>query len=179
LVRFIQNRSKQGVMKIIVISAVNLVEGGTLAILRECLTYLSALAKSGEYRIVAVVYNKDLADFPDIEYIEIQWPKKRWLNRLWFEYFYLKQISKELGSVWLWFSLHDTTPSVFAERRAVYCHNSFSFYRWKMHDIWFAPKIALFAMFTKYIYRTNIYKNNYLVVQQEWFRRAMAKMYDI
>lgn len=78
----------------------------------------------------------------------------------------------------LWFSLHDTTPSVIARKRAVYCHNSFSFYKWKLHDLFFAPKIALFAIFTKYIYKTNIHKNNYLVVQQEWFRQAMSKMFN-
>ncbi len=132
-------------MRTIVVSAVNLVEAGTLAILRDCLSYLSTLAEQGEYRVVAVVYKKELADFPHIEYIETQWPKKRWLNRLWYEYVSMRKISKELAPVYLWLSLHDTSPSVIAERQAVYCHNSFSFYRWKMHDWIFAPKIAMFG----------------------------------
>ncbi len=165
-------------MRTIVVSAVNLVEAGTLAILRDCLSYLSTLAGQGEYRVVAVVYKKELADFPHIEYIETQWPKKRWLNRLWYEYVSMRKISKELAPVYLWLSLHDTSPSVIAERQAVYCHNSFSFYRWKMHDWIFAPKIAMFALLTRFIYQTNIHKNRYLVVQQEWFRQAMAKMFD-
>lgn len=164
--------------KVIVISAINLVEAGTLAILRNCLEYLSTLAKEHEYRIVAIVYKKELVDFPNIEYIETQWPKKRWTNRLWYEYITMKKISRELTPVELWFSLHDTTPSVIARKRAVYCHNSFSFYKWKLHDLFFAPKIALFAIFTKYIYKTNIHRNNYLVVQQEWFRQAMSKMFN-
>lgn len=166
-------------MKVIVVSAVNLVEAGPLFILRDCLSYLSELAKEGEYRIVAVVHKKELAFFPHIEYIETPWPKKNWLNRLWFEYVTLKKISKRLAPVYLWFSLHDTSPSVVAERRAVYCHNSFSFYNWQLHDLVFAPKIALFALFTKYIYRTNIHKNKYLVVQQDWFRSAMGKQFGI
>lgn len=166
-------------MKTIVVSAVNLVEAGTLAILSDCLHYLSELAASGQYRVVALVYKKELADYPHIEYMETQWPKKRWLNRLWYEYVSMKQISKELGPVYLWFSLHDTSPSVLAERRAVYCHNSYSFYKWKLHDLFFAPKIALFAIFTKTIYQTNIHKNRYLVVQQEWFRQAMANMFKL
>ena len=45
--------------KTIVISAVNLVEAGTLAILKDCLSYLSALAEQNEYRIVAIVYKKN------------------------------------------------------------------------------------------------------------------------
>ncbi|MHC8949286.1 glycosyltransferase [Sphingobacterium hungaricum] len=165
-------------MKTIVISAVNLIEAGTLAILRECLAYLSELAEDGNYRVIAVVYSKNLVNFSNIEYIETQWPKKRWVNRLWYEYVSLKEISKNIGPVYLWFALHDTSPTVIAERRAVYCHNSYSFYKWKLHDLIFAPKIALFAIFTKYIYRTNIHENTYLVVQQQWFREAMAKMFS-
>lgn len=166
-------------MKTIVISAVNLVEAGTLAILQDCLKFLSDYAVKNGYRVVAIVYKRELTDFPNIEYIETQWPKKRWVNRLWYEYVSLKKISKEIGPVELWFALHDTSPSVIANRRAVYCHNSFSFYKWKMHDLFFAPKIAMFAIFTKLIYKTNIHKNEYLVVQQEWFRRGLSKMFHI
>lgn len=166
-------------MRTIVISAVNLVEAGTLAILRDCLRYLSELAENRAYRVVAIVYKRELADFPNIEYVETQWPKKRWVNRLSFEYVSMKRISKEIGPVYLWFSLHDTSPNVIAERHAVYCHNPFSFYQWKFRDFFFTPKIALFALFTKYIYRINIGKNNYLVVQQDWFRQAMVEMFPV
>lgn len=166
-------------MKTIVISAVNLVEAGTLAILKDCLAYLSKFNASQEYRIVAIVYDRELVNFPNIEYIETQWPKKRWINRLWYEYVSMKKISKEIGPVYLWFSLHDTSPSVIAEKRAVYCHNSFSFYKWSLRDLLFAPKIALFAIFTKYIYKTNIQKNDFLVVQQNWFRKGMSDMFHI
>lgn len=166
-------------MKTIVISAVNLVEAGTLVILRDCLKYLSQLAEQGEYRIVAVVYKRSLAEFSNIEYIETQWPKRRWINRLWYEYVSMKDLSKRIGPVYLWFSLHDTSPTVVAERRAVYCHNSFLFYPWKFHDLLFAPKITLFALFSKYIYRPNINHNRYIVVQQEWFRRALHQLFSI
>lgn len=165
--------------KTIVVSAVNLLEAGTLAILRECLQYLSAFNKAQQYRIVAIVYDRNLALFPNIEYIETKWPKKRWVNRLWYEYVSMRKISKELAPVYLWLSLHDTTPNVIAERRAVYCHNAYSFYKWKLHDLIFAPKIALFALFTKYIYKPNIHKNRYLIVQQQWFRTALSTMFDI
>lgn len=164
--------------KNIVISAVNLVEAGTLEILRDCLAYLSQdIAKT--HRVVAIVHKKELANYPHIEYIETQWPKKWWVNRLWYEYVSMKKISKELGPVFLWFSLHDTTPTVIAERRAVYCHNSFSFYKWKMRDWLFAPKIAAFALLTKYIYKPNIHKNEYVVVQQNWLREGLSQMFSL
>ena len=44
-------------MKTIVVSAVNIRKGGTLTILRNCLEYLSGLAQSGNYRVVALVHN--------------------------------------------------------------------------------------------------------------------------
>lgn len=166
-------------MRTIVISAVNLIEAGTLAILKDCLAYLSTMAQKDNIRVVAVVHKKELASYPHIEYIETQWPKKRWVNRLWFEYVSLKKISRQIGNIDLWFSLHDTTPTVEAKRRAVYCHNSFSSYKWKMRDWIFAPKIAIFALLTKYIYKPNIHKNNYLVVQQEWFRQYMAQTFGV
>ncbi|MBD1432240.1 glycosyltransferase [Sphingobacterium sp. DN00404] len=168
-------------MKTIVVSAVNIVEAGPLTILRDCLSALSRWVadRREEYRVIAIVYKKELADFPYLEYIETQWPKKRWINRLWYEYVSLKQISKTIGPVYLWFSLHDTTPNVIAEHRAVYCHNALFSYRWKLQDLFFAPKMAALAMLTKFIYRPNIYRNQYLVVQQEWFRKAMSKMFDI
>jgi len=37
-------------------------------------------------------------------------------------------------------------------------------------------KIPLFALFTKYAYKTNVHKNDYLIVQQEWFRRGLEKI---
>lgn len=166
-------------MKTIVISAVNLVEAGTLAILKDCLSYLSKLNNTGNYRIIAIVYKKELINLPNIEYIETQWPKKKWINRLWFEYVSMNKIAINLGNIDLWLSLHDTSPSVKANKRAVYCHNSFSFYKWKFSDLLFSPKIALFAIFTKYIYKPNIHKNDYLIVQQNWFRDAMSKIFFI
>lgn len=165
------------VKKLIVVSAVNLVEAGTLAILRECLSFLSKLASEGEYRVIAIVFKKEIVDFPNIEYIETQWPKKSWINRLWYEYYSMNKISKQLSPVFLWFSLHDTSPTVQAHRRAVYCHNSYFAYKWSLHDLLFAPKIALFSIFTKSIYKTNIRKNDFLVVQQEWFRKSMNRFF--
>ncbi|MDR0795869.1 MAG: glycosyltransferase family 4 protein [Tannerella sp.] len=166
-------------MKTIVVSAVNLKVGGTLTILRGCLQYLSELAETGAYRIVALIYRKELALFPNIEYIEMQWPKKNWGFRLWCEYVTMKKYANQLSPVYLWLSLHDATPNVVAERRVVYCHNSFPYYKWKLREWWFAPKIVLFALFTKYIYRKNMDKNKYVVVQQEWMKQDFIHSFGL
>ena len=57
--------------KTIVVSAVSLRKGGTLTILQDCLCYLSALAADGNYRVIALVHKRELADYPHIEYIEM------------------------------------------------------------------------------------------------------------
>ncbi len=167
-------------MKTIVVSAVNIRQGGTLTILRNCLQYLSAeLVSSHNYRVVALVHDKKLCSYPNIEYIEFPWTTKSWINRLWCEYVTLQGISKKLSPVYLWLSLHDTTPNVKAERRAVYCQTSFPFMDWKFGDFKYNYKIPLFAIFTKYIYRTNIHKNNFLIVQQNWLREGFSKMFSV
>lgn len=165
-------------MKTIVISAVNIVEAGPLVILKDCLSYLSGLAATKDYKVIAIVNKRSLAEFQNIEYIETQWPKKNWFNRLWYEYVVMKSIGDKIGSVYLWFSLHDTSPRVKADIQAVYCHNAFSFYKWKWREILFAPKIVLFSIFTKYIYAFNISANKYLVVQQNWFREFMVRDFN-
>src|SRR5690606_38200769 len=166
-------------MRTIVISAVNLNRGGTLTILKDCLAYLSSLAEDGNYRVVALVYKKELAHFPNVEYIETEWPKKLWINRLWYEYVSMKQISKEIGPVHLWLSLHDTTPNVLADRRAEYCHNPFPFYKWKWRGLLFSPKIVLFALFSRFIYQKNIRKNDFVIVQQQWIKDAFKGLFQL
>lgn len=165
-------------MKIIVISAVNLVVGGTLTILRESLTYLSSLDKN-EYRIVALVNDRDLVGVDGIEYVELKWPKKSWINRLWCEYVFMNKVSRNLGDVYLWLSLHDTTPNIRAFKRAVYCHNPFPFYDWSWRELRLCPKVVLFSLFSYFIYRINIHKNDYVIMQQQWIREAFARMFAL
>lgn len=165
--------------KTIVVSAVSLRKGGTLAILRDCLRYLSTLAAGGGYRVVALVHKKELACYPGIEYIEMPEIIKGWGRRLWCEYVTMYRISKKLSPVYLWLSLHDTTPRVTAERQAVYCQTSFPFYKWSWIDLAFDYKIALFALFTRFAYCVNVRRNHYLIVQQEWLRAGFSRMLGV
>ena len=164
-------------MRTIVVSAVNIRKGGTLTILRDCLGYLSGL--TDRYHIVALVHKRELCNYKGIEYIEIPDTIKGWGKRLWCEYITMHHISKMLTPVYLWLSLHDTTPRVVAEHRAVYCQTSFPFLKLKLNDWRFDYKIGLFGLFTRLAYRINIKKNDYLIVQAEWLRKGFAKMFDL
>lgn len=163
--------------KTIVVSAVNLRKGGTLTILRDCLQYLSFLTK--EYRVVALVHQRELCDYEGIEYLEMPQIIQGWGKRLWCEYVTMYRISKELAPVYLWLSLHDTTPRVKAERQVVYCQTSFPFYQWSWRDFRFDYKIPLFACFTRFAYRINVHSNRFLIVQQEWLRKGLSNMLGV
>lgn len=163
----------------IVISAVNLRKGGTLTILRQCLEYLSSVAQERAYRVVALVHDRELAAYPHIEYIELPWTIESWAKRLWCEYVTMYRISRQIGQVDLWLSLHDATPRVEARRQAVYCHTSFPFFPISLQDFLFDPKIPLFGLLTKYTYRINQRRNKYIIVQQEWIRKAFAKTFGL
>lgn len=170
------------VRKTVVVSAVNLRKGGTLSVLRSCLAYLSD--RSGEYRIVALVHKRELCDYHGIEYIEMPWCVRSWAHRLWAEYVTMHGISRRIAAedgrkVWLWLSMHDTTPRVEAEHREVYCHTSFPFMKWQWRDFVMDAKIPLFAMFTRWAYRINVHRNDCLIVQQNWFRDAMSSMLHV
>lgn len=166
-------------MKTIVISAVNIRKGGTLSILRSCLSYLSSAASQEGWRVIAIVHKQELCEFPFIEYIELPKVAQSWLRRLWCEYVTMHTISKQLEKVDLWFSLHDTTPRVRADRQAVYCQTSFPFLKRRWRDWGFDPKIGLFSLLTRFAYRINIHRNKYLIVQAEWLRRGFSDMFSI
>lgn len=78
----------------IVISAVNLVEGGPLTILRSCLKALNDYSAYNDVEVLALVHKKELCSFSNITYIEVPWAKNNWIYRIFFEFFYLKNRHK-------------------------------------------------------------------------------------
>ena len=187
----------------IVISAVNLRKGGTLTILRQTLEYLSrrdfsclpafsSILRSPEgqgalregVRVVALVHDRKLCDYPGIEYVEMPWTVRTWAHRLWAEYVTMWRISRRLKtedgrSVWLWISLHDTTPRVTADHQEVYCHTSFPFLKLRLRDWFMDPKIPVFAHLTKIYYRINVHRNDAIIVQQRWFAEALSSQLHV
>lgn len=165
-------------MKTIVISAVNLVNGGTLSILLSCLESLSHSELINEYKVIALVHNRSMMhEYEGIEYIEYPKAKKNYLFRLYYEYVAFMSLSKKLKP-YLWLSLHDMSPRVIADKQAVYMHNPTPFYNPKARDWKYVPINALWAYLYKYLYKINIHSNNYLIVQQQWIRDAFSQMFS-
>ena len=158
--------------KTVVISAVNIRKGGTLTVLKECLGYLSSRK---DLQVTALVHNRKLCDYPNIQYIEIPWSIKSWWKRLKCEYKTMRDISEQFPNTDLWLSLHDTTPNVKAKKQAVYCQTSFPFLKVLPQDFLMDKKIPLFALLTQFAYRKNVHRNNYLIVQQNWLREGLSR----
>jgi len=166
----IKNRS----VKKLVVSAINISEGGALSILKECLGYLSDNL-SNEYEIIALVNNKDIFDYKNIEFYSFPKSKKSWLARLYYEYIYFYGFSKKIKP-YLWFSLHDITPNVKSDIRVVYCHNPAPFYKLFLKDVYLDFRFALFNLLYRYLYRINIKKNDFVVVQQDYLRKKFMQL---
>ena len=128
----------------VVVSAVNLVEGGTLTVLRECLAHLRA-GLGPQWRVVALVHRRSLAPVDGVDYLEFPRVKASYLRRLWFEYVGCRRLSRELQAD-LWIALHDLTPVVHAGRQVVYCHNPVPFRRWSWRELRLAPVLIPFAL---------------------------------
>lgn len=164
-------------MKTIVISAINFNTAGPLAILEECLYYLSENL-SENYNIIALVHDKKQINLKNIHCIEFKDSKASWLKRIYYEYFYFKKLSLSLNP-YLWLSFHDITPNVKSEMQAVYCMNPSPFYRLSLMDIINDKRFALFAFFYKYLYRINIKKNNFVIVHHDWMRNEFKKLFAV
>lgn len=163
--------------KRLVISAVNLTEGGPLTVLRDCLSS-AAQELSSEWEIIALVHDRRSFSVGGIKYLEFPESKRSWLRRIHHEFWKFEALSRELKAD-VWFSLHDISPRVKASRRVVYCHNPSPFYRPRLRDAVWEPKFFLFTLFYRYLYRINIHSNDLIVVQQDWIREAFKRMYGV
>lgn len=164
--------------KTIVISGINMVEGGIFTILDNCLQKMDIYIENKEIKVIALVHDKSKFDHPNIEYIEFPRSKKSWFLRLYYEYFYFKKLSMKIKPD-IWFSLHDISPNVVAKKRFVYCHHPTIFYKSTLKDWRFDYKIGVFSIFYKYLYQINIRKNKAVFVQQHWIKKEFESLFNI
>lgn len=162
----------------IVISGINMVEGGIFTILDNCLQKISIYSENKNLKIIALVNDKSKFDYPNITYIKFPKSKKYWILRLYYEYIYFKKLSKKIKPD-VWFSLHDISPNVVAKKRFVYCHHPTIFYKPTLKDWKFDYKIGLFSIFYRYLYQINIKKNEAVFVQQHWIKKEFESLFKI
>lgn len=161
----------------LVLSAVNLTEGGPLTILRDCL----AAAKSmllPEWKITVLVHDAALIDGDGVDVLAFPEVKAKWSRRMLFEWIALRRISRQLDAD-LWLSLHDITPVVSARRQAVYCHNPALAYKVRPIDLLHSRTLVAMRLLYSYLYRINIHRNDFIIVQHEWLRKIFEARYGV
>ncbi|NLS13529.1 glycosyltransferase family 4 protein [Vibrio sp. SM6] len=162
----------------IVLSGVNLVEGGPLTVLKDA---ISSSANCEAITAVVCLVN-DASLFgehklnPKVRFIEFPIVKRNWAFRVFFEYCYCYFLAMKIKPDF-WFSLHDCTPFLPKQvTQSVYCHNPSPFYMPNVFDFRYDLKFVLFTMFYRFLYRININANKYVVVQQSFVRDFIKKM---
>lgn len=167
--------------KHLVVSAVNLVEGGTLEILRQCLTEAARLRARG-WRVTAIVNSAAKVGVAGIDYVERPDVKPSWLRRIRFEYLECRALAEQLNPDF-WLSLHDMTPDLgrLAGRvpQAVYCHNAMCFYSITPHEMRLDPEQMLFIKLYAFFYRFHLKRNAAVIVQQDWIRRGFLERFGV
>ena len=164
----------------LVISAVNFFEGGPLSVLKDCLNHLNGY-ESNNYNIIALVHKKDIIDcekYQNIQFIEFPKSRKSYFYRLYYEYFYFRKFAL-YHKVDFWFSLHDITPNVGKIPQAVYCHNPSPFNSTNLSDLIVQPTQFFFSLFYKYLYKINIKRNKYVVVQQLSLKNSFKQIFKL
>lgn len=166
--------------KVIVLSGINLYEGGPLSVYKDFLNAMKNLGILSNNRVILFVHKEELFyDYEGLtEIIELPKSRRSYLHRLYYEYIFFKRYSYD-NNIDYWISLHDVTPKVLAKHQFTYCHQPTPFYKPGKMDWRFSKKICFFSKFYKYLYGINIKKNDAVIVQQEWIRRKFEEKYGI
>lgn len=157
----------------LVVSAINLSEGGPLTVLVDCLRTAEATL-GPEWQITALVHDRRLIQSDRIKLIEFPQSRRSWLARVRYEWRTFKGLFGN-KTVDLWLSLHDITPRVKASRQAVYCHNPSPFYSSNLCEVYYDPKFYIFNKLYMYVYRVFSKKNYAVIVQSIWMRDEFRK----
>jgi glycosyltransferase involved in cell wall biosynthesis len=166
-------------MKRIVISGINIFEGGPLSVYRD---FLNAIVENDIHKnneITIFVHKKELFKDYDgcFEIIELPKSRKSYFNRCYYEYVYFHRYSKK-EEIDCWISIHDMTPNVVAKQVYTYCHNATPFFKATSFEWKFNKTVFFFSLLYKFLYRINIKKTT-VIVQQQWMRAEFEKMYGI
>ena len=163
--------------KLIVISGVNIVEAGPLSVMKDFLSELSKL-NIPSIEIIVLVNSEKLFNIPNLKYLEFPKSKKNWFYRIYYEYYYFKNLSSKLRPS-IWISMHDITTSVECPNLYVYCHNATPYYIPTWKDWLFGSRASLFSLLYIYLYSINIRKNKGVIVQQDWLRKKFENRFKI
>ena len=166
--------------KTIVVSGINLFEGGTLRVYYNFCDEIVTRHLYEKYHFVLFVHKISLFEKYKtyFEIIELPDSRSSWLKRLKYEYSYFEKYSRD-KDIELWISIHDMTPRVHAKHQVTYFHNPTFAHQPDWDDFKYSKKIFLFSLFYKYLYKINVKSNDYVIVQQDWIADDIASILKI
>lgn len=164
--------------KKIVVSAVNIIEGGTLSILKDFSEELHLQINNDEYEVIYLLNNKDLLKRENSTVLAFPKIKKSWLLRILFEYVYCYFLSLKLKPD-IWISLLDMSANVKAKKVITYCHNPTPFFDAKLKHFHYDKTFYLMSKLFKYLYGFNIKSNTMLIVQQSWLKEKFQNLFKL
>lgn len=166
--------------KEIVISGINLFEGGALSVYKDFLDSLNGCGILKDNNVIIFVHKFQLFyEYKElVKIIELPKSRKNYIFRLYYEWFFFKKYS-EGKKIDYWISLHDITPRVRVKHLFTYCHTPAPFYKLGRLDWKYNKRVCMFSLFYKYLYGINIKENESVIVQQDWIRKEFEKIYHI
>jgi len=156
---------------LVVVSAVALVEGGPLTVLREAVAGARAFP-GADFRFLVA---DDRSWEPDdhVGFVGFPHARRSYARRLFTEYVQFPALSRRwLPDVWL--SLHDTTPPVRARRQAVYCQNPLPVWTPTFVDLRLHPLEVVRSKVYAIVYRLFSQRNDFVIAQLPWFARFVG-----
>lgn len=163
--------------KTIVVSGINLFEGGTLRVYYNFCDEMIQKNLYKKYNFILFVHKLSLfSKYKDFfEIIELPDSRSSWLKRMKYEYCYFEKYSRN-RKIDLWISIHDMTPRVHATHQITYFHNPTFAHKPSLNDFKYNKKIFLFSLFYKYLYKINVRSNDFIIVQQDWIAESISKI---
>lgn len=162
----------RGDLPLVVVSAVALVSGGPLTILRQA---VEAARASSDANFLFLVH--DAGSWEESAHVRsLSFPRARrsYLRRMFTEYVRFPSLSRR-WSPDVWLSLHDVTPPVTARRQAVYCHNPLPYWRPTFRDLRLHPWEVVRSFLYGFVFRTNARRNDHVIGQLPWYAEFMGQ----
>ena len=176
-VNYLNSILKRKIYKgLIVVTGQNIITGGPWTILNDSIDHLAAYKK--DFLIIVILFKRLEKKHENVINIICKDSKKSWIHRFIYEKFKFNKFSKSLiNNIDLWVSMHDITPIVKAKKIITYYHNVSPFWKPKFYQIFLSPVTAIFKLFYLRICQLNIYKNDALIVQQNWIKNKLLKKF--
>jgi glycosyltransferase involved in cell wall biosynthesis len=165
--------------KVLVISAVNITNGGPSVVLQD---YINSLDTSYFVDKIFLVINSNTriekTNKTNIKYLIYNYPLKNFFFRLFFEYFHLFFLSLKLKSDY-WISFNDITPFCISKKKSIYIHSPISFEIVKKQYIFQSPVLFLKLIFFRIIHYFTLNWNDHVIVQQFQSAKKISNLYKI